>query len=78
MINPAGQQQRQMNFPAGTPPSNQGPFRNAIQPGMQAAGMQQPGNQQQAMNSLSGQNEHQLRQLLMTQQPNRTYPNQFQ
>ena len=74
------QQQRQaMNFPAGNQ-ANQQTFRMQ---GMQQAGMHGPQSLQgsgnpQAMNSLSGQNEHQLRQLLMTQQPNRSYPNQFQ
>ena len=74
------QQQRQaMNFPAGNQ-ANQQTFRMQ---GMQQAGMHGPQGLQgsgnpQTMNSLSGQNEHQLRQLLMTQQPNRSYPNQFQ
>ena len=82
IMNQAGvnQQQRQaMNFPAG----NQAAQQTFRMQGMQAAGIQGPQGLQsagnpQAMNSLSGQNEHQLRQLLMTQQPNRSYPNQFQ
>ena len=74
------QQQRQaMNFPAGNQASQQTFRMQGMQPGGMHGpqGLQASGNPQ-AMNSLSGQNEHQLRQLLMTQQPNRSYPNQFQ